>query len=452
MKNHIYLTALMGAALAFSACSNEEDMLFDDTAADRLNGASALYSARLMAQPNGWAVQLYPTHKNEAPFGNGYLLLMDFNDDYSVKVSMNNALTGGNYKSATSAWQVITDNGPVLSFNTYNDVLHTFSYPEDVAGTSDNETGTGIGGDYEFVIVDAPEDASYMMLKGKKRGTYNLLTPVEEGVDYEAYLTDVKAFQAKMFPENAVSGAIIHYGDSLCNFEDAGDGIPTIYPVGGDAVTQSQFNPFLITKRGEDYFLRFRDAKEFGDVTVQDYRYDVEKDIFESVDNADFYICGEDPTEFFGEAITSYTFSLNRGTEMSDDVAAAIETVYETYREVNAQYGPREYKMMVNSKGQLAISAAYNPKNEVKTKLTYLFDIKREGDVYTFQYVEAGDATSGNHYERMKPALDAIFSDSFTISAYTTEFDLSSLRLTSTSNPEKWFYIQTKSSQSINQQ
>lgn len=135
---------------------------------------------------------------------------------------------------------------------------------------------------------------------------------------------------------------------------------------------------------------------------------------------------------------------------MSDDVAAAIETVYETYRKVNAQYGPREYKMMVNSKGQLVVSTSYNPKREADTKLTYLFDCKKEGDAYAFQYVEPADARSLNHYERVKPALDAIFSDSFTVSAYTTRFDLSNLVLTSTTDSGKWFRIEIKNKTSIN--
>ena len=185
MKKNIFLLSLIGVGMLLSACSNEQDMLFDESAAERLNGASELYSQRLMAHENGWAVQLYPTLEDEAPFGSGYLLLMKFGNDRSVTASMKNSLTFGNYKESTSAWQVITDNGPVLSFNTYNEVLHAFSYPEDVPTTEDNETGTGIGGDYEFVIVDAPEDGSYMMLKGKKRGTYNLLTPIEDEINYE---------------------------------------------------------------------------------------------------------------------------------------------------------------------------------------------------------------------------------------------------------------------------
>ena len=455
MKNHFIYLAIVGAGLAFSACSNEEDLLFDQSAAERLNAASDLYSARLTAQPNGWAMQLYPTTKNESPFGNGYLVLMDFNEDHSVKCSMNNILSNGAYMSDVSAWEVITDNGPVLTFNTYNDVLHTFTNPEDVGitgGYGNDETGTGIGGDYEFIIVDAPEDASYMMLKGKKRGTYNLLTPVEEGVDYEAYLSDVKTFQKTMFPENAASYNFIHYADSVCIFEDAGDGIPAIYPVEGDAVTQSSFNPFLITKRGEDYYLRFRDAKTFGNSTVQDYRYDPERDIFESIDDPAFYICGDNPFNFFVGAISGNTFSLKRGAEMSEDVAANVESVFKTYRKVNAAYGPTSYNILLNSDGQLRLTVAYNPKSETSTTLTYFFDYKVEGETVSFTYVAPGEEKNGiskNHYDRVKEVLDGVFNDTFKVEKGYTTFDLSYLRFTSTTNKDKWFMLQMKPKENI---
>ena len=220
--------------------------MFDKTAAERLNEASSLYSQRLTASPNGWAVQLYPTTQNEAPYGTGYLLMFRFHANKSVDASMNNLLSNGKYLSATSSWDVITDNGPVLSFDTYNPVVHAFSDPEDVPQTGDrdntiDETGTGIGGDFEFIIVDAPEDASYMMLKGKKRGTYNLLTPVEEGVDFETYLSDVKSFQSKMFPSTQPSFDVLHIGGDRYKMIDYAGGVPNIYPYDGDAVMDHTF-------------------------------------------------------------------------------------------------------------------------------------------------------------------------------------------------------------------
>ena len=277
MKKIFSISLLFCAAFVFVGCAGEEDDLFNKTAAERLNEASDLYSSRLTAQPNGWAMQLYPTTKDEAPYGNGYLLLLRFNTNHTVVAAMNNSMSSNVFKEDSSAWDVITDNGPVLTFNTYNTVIHTFTNPEDISSTGskdepNDETGTGIGGDYEYIITDAPEDASYMMLKGKKRGTYNLLTPVEEGIDYQSYLEDVKNFQNNMFPSNSPTYDIVHYGDSIYKMEGANDGIPNIYPFDKDAVINESFNPFLVTKRGDDYYLRFRDAKTYGDVTVQEFK------------------------------------------------------------------------------------------------------------------------------------------------------------------------------------
>ena len=214
-KIFVPLAAMAVMALAFTGCAGEEDDIFDKTAAERLNESSAKYSARLEAQPNGWAMQYYPTYYDEYPYGSGYLILMRFNKDYSVDVSMDNRFSNNIYAEATSGWEVIKDNGPVLSFNTYNPCMHAFSDPEDIPWTEDNEQSEGCGGDYEFIIVDAPEDASYMMLKGKKRNTYNLLTPIEEGVDYKEYLADVKAFHNSIFPEAELASNLMFFGDSL---------------------------------------------------------------------------------------------------------------------------------------------------------------------------------------------------------------------------------------------
>ena len=153
MKKILTLTFILVSALTYTSCTNEEDLIFDKSAAERLNEASDLYSSRLMASPNGWAMQLYPTNDPEYPYGNGYLLLCRFNGDHSVNVSMDNVFSDNKYKEATSLWEVITDNGPVLSFNSHNDCLHAFSDPEDLpfTGTDDDpndETGTGAGGDY----------------------------------------------------------------------------------------------------------------------------------------------------------------------------------------------------------------------------------------------------------------------------------------------------------------
>ena len=157
MKNLVYIS-LMVASLLSVGCAGEEDDLFDASAAERLNAASDKYSELLESSEGGWVIQYYPTNDGEPTTGQGYLWCVQFNKDHSVRVGMNNYFSGNSYKEEVSGWDVITDNGPVLSFSTANSLVHAFSDPDrrSVPGSSDDVWGVGIGGDYEFVIVDAP--------------------------------------------------------------------------------------------------------------------------------------------------------------------------------------------------------------------------------------------------------------------------------------------------------
>ena len=153
MKANKILTAalLLGSLVMTTACSNEEDDIFDQSAAERLNAASETYSNLLTAGTGKWAMEYFPTNNTDRYTGSGYLMTMKFDKSSAVTVGMKNIFSNNVYREATSMWQVITDDGPVLSFNTWNDNLHQFSQPEDIpftTGSGNNEQGTGVGGDY----------------------------------------------------------------------------------------------------------------------------------------------------------------------------------------------------------------------------------------------------------------------------------------------------------------
>ncbi len=459
MNKILSLALLCSAALSFTACVNEEDDLFDKSAAERLNEASALYSQRLMASPNGWAMQLYPTTQDEAPFGNGYLLMLRFNKDKSVDASMNNFMSGNKYLSSKSSWDVITDNGPVLSFNTYSPVIHAFSNPENIpssgTGTStggskdDNKsedvTGTGIGGDYEFVIVDAPEDASYMMLKGKKRGTYNLLTPVAEGIDYEDYLADVKAFQNRMFSTSNPSNDYYHRGDSVFVFADGNTGVPAIYPYGTDRVVSSFFNPFLITKRGEDYYLRFRDAYTENDATVQDFKYDKEKDVFQSVENENYYICGDTASLFFNKALLTdgrqWKMST-RKSQMSDKMYMIFNSMKKDFQSKGFNFSAARFMRKSTDAGSSEVSLFIDYKaGSTTSTATFSFTLNSDSENCNFTYTGC-DGNVQNLLNTM-PALQTFIDvvSSMKASANVTLFDLSSMKFTLNSDNDVWYIV-----------
>jgi len=455
-----YIACNLSIGMALTSCAGEEDDIFDKTAAERLNESSAKYSARLEAQPNGWAMQYYPTYNNKAPQGSGYLILMDFDPDFSVRVSMDNRFSNNAYQTATSAWEVIKDNGPVLSFNTFNSCMHAFSDPEDIPWTSDSEQSEGCGGDYEFIIVDAPEDASYMMLKGKKRNTYNLLTPIEEGVDYAEYLADVKAFHNKMFAADASIGNIICFGpDSLYSMDDANDGVPNIYPKGTDAIANESFNPFLITKRGNDYYLRFRDAfeKDYISGTLQELRYDSIQDQFIGTDNPQFIIKGYPVPEFFnlytnakGDRLIDILTTEGNMSEKFKTYIDNLTAEFQQMKNKNKSYGfvGLRYTWDATNKS-FQWQVRYTPGTNTPTSVGYNYTAEQTADGVTFAYQgpgadAKGQVTAATNVRNTLPSVVAItelFSQEFVITPATTNFQLTKLKFTAKNDADLWFIV-----------
>ncbi len=458
MKKIFALPLALAITLAYVSCKPaEEDDIFDKTAAERLNEASDLYSKRLMASPNGWAMQLYPTTENEYPYGSGYLLLCRFNKDFSVDVSMNNVFSDNQYSEHTSLWEVLTDNGPVLSFNSHNACLHAFSDPYDIlfTGTDEipnNESGVGVGGDYEFIIVDAPEDASYMMLKGKKRGAYDLLTPIEEGVSYEDYLADVQGFQSKMFSPAAPTYNLFHVHDNLYKMTGADDGIPNIFPFDGDEIIDESFNAFLITKRGNDYYLRFRDKVSVNDeLSVQDFVYKTDKDIFEATNDPECYIEGNDPLSYFMETMASQSlkWEFGEGSEKFNSILTAINDNFVALSTSSAKYS-YEKTMLVVENARPILQIVYSlkvPKQKAQSMtVNYAFNVEKTGDKVKFTYdqpVASGNSTAEvaagmlNTVTAIQGIID-YFGQEFTVSAAETRFLLNSIKLTPTSDQAAW--------------
>lgn len=444
MNKILSVSVLLGAALAFTGCAGEEDDIFDQSAAERLNAASDLYSSRLEAQPNGWAMQLYPTTDNVAPFGSGYLVICDFNSDHSVRVAMKNSLTGGQYMEDTSNWDVNIDDGPVLSFDTHNDVMHLFSEPDnDMSSYSrDHGSGTGMGGDYEFIIVDAPEDASYMMLKGKKRATYNLFTPMEQGVDYESYLDEVNNFTASKFSSRFPNGCLLTLGDSIYHFDGAGDGLPNIYGINEDSITRGNFNPFIITKRGDDFYIRFRDAFSVGqDSTEQEFLYDATNDIFHGVNNPANTIAGYYKANFVNEELEAgHRFQITTSSEMSASVKAAFDQVVADFR--TRRFTLQTISLQL-SDGQPQFVIQWR-QGTGRPSRNFGATVAVDGtESLTINYTGETNA-AGQQLLNVVPSVATLLqtlAGSFNLSAVESNFNLSQIRFTSTTDTDKWFVL-----------
>lgn len=368
------------AAMMFTGCVSEEDDLFDSSAAERLMTSKKMYTDRLGGST--WVMEFYPLNSDEAPKGQGYLILNKFNRDGSVVQAMQNELTDGQYLTDTSLWEIISDQGTVLTFNTFNKCIHMFSDP------GLYQTGQGFEGDYEFVILSLEEDAKYGMLKGKKRATYNRLTRLPDDVNFEEYLKDVNGFQNTIFSSSAPNDCMMNIGDSVMVVTNASTGIISIYPLGGDPISQTTDHAFTITKNDGKYYLRFREELAGkNDDKVQEFVYDETTDVFKSLENENNVIKGVPAVDFFVSALdNSKLWQYNTAGENSDNIKNAYEIMQSELLSLGWTLNNTKFSKL--SDGRYVIRFAVVNKKKSSRNLEYIFNISDNDGKAMVQYVE----------------------------------------------------------------
>ena len=171
MKRLSYIL-LFALSLLSTSCLMEEKEVFDKTPAERMDAFLAEYKALLESSENGWLFEYYP--QKDQNYG-GFNYVLQFKDGY-VTAWLELA-----DKEETSTYKMTPDDGPVLSFDTYNANLHFFA-------EASPEQYQGLQGDYEYNILGKSEDGSEIYVKGRKSG--NVLTMRKfEGTDPVAYFT-----------------------------------------------------------------------------------------------------------------------------------------------------------------------------------------------------------------------------------------------------------------------
>lgn len=289
MKKSTYLAAL--AALALASCSDNGNEIFDQSAADRLEQYKKDYTEVLTADGGLWSMEYFCN-----PEEPGYVFVMKFDKDGSVQVSANHIWIGGEFKQETSIWKMIADNGPVLTFNSYNNLFHIFSDPGDITGPNApqgesgeiNETGYGHEGDYEFQVMEVFDEGRSVRLLGKKRMIDIFLHRLDSSTDVASYLAEVKDVRNRF---SAKFNNLVMTDDegNRFNVSDLSSGIPSFFPLDGDAVTQTVsangiftlsgfrfMNPLEVKKADGSTFeiseLMFREDGTMGGVNVADLR------------------------------------------------------------------------------------------------------------------------------------------------------------------------------------
>lgn len=217
-----YLVIIGLLAATFAACSRDEESLFDKPAAIRAQEAIDNAFDVLTSAENGWEMAYFPNLEASAK---GYNMVLKFSKNGNVSVTAKNSATTANkiMTDTASTWAVKSDYGPILTFDTYNDVFHAFSDPK--------ENGAGLLGDYEFLILKATPEL--VLLKGKKHSAYTVMRPMKN-TDLAAYFTACEKMQSKLFGNNNIvtltqgDNKMYLYNGAEGQFQSAAYGSPLV--------------------------------------------------------------------------------------------------------------------------------------------------------------------------------------------------------------------------------
>ena len=176
-----YLLLMMPALLATS-CLKDQDNLFDKSASARVSEYLSNTKRVLTSSENGWVLDFFPDRKQS--YG-GYSYTLKFTDQ---NVEVCTELATDITSTETSTYTLDNEDGPVIAFDTYNNLFHLFSTPRSGTGAGGYEA---FDGDFIFIIMNISDDENTITLKGNRSGNILYMHRISESiVDYQLKLQE----------------------------------------------------------------------------------------------------------------------------------------------------------------------------------------------------------------------------------------------------------------------
>lgn len=201
MKKDIRYIAMGAAfaAVALAGCSHfQEEDLFDESPALRIEHNANKLQEILVDAPNGWVMQYY-TGRGVSVF-EGFNLFAKFDKSGKVTLAGDHRFLrdgkAGKYTECASLYELIREDGLVLAFNTWNDVLTPFVDPVGhwAAPNIMVKDGEGMQGDQNLVVKSMT--ANQILLRGERYDAEVRLLKADR--DWQTYISDTKAMKERI--------------------------------------------------------------------------------------------------------------------------------------------------------------------------------------------------------------------------------------------------------------
>ena len=250
MKMNKFAILALAVLMPLTSCLKDQADVFEEPSSTRMQSYLENVRKQLKSADKGWILSYYPG----SSYATSYFVL-DFTDQQVTAVHQGDPNT-----SATSYYKLTTDDGAVLSFDTYNTVLHYYATP-------DPSHYQARGGDFEFDIMDVSDDR--IVLLGKRSRNYCYLDKMTQSKDefFKEVSEAEKHLDLVAFTGTVTGGAVEGYIDMTTHTLTIGR---------KDAEPSEMVSArYMVTKKG----MHFNEPFTFQGVTFQDFEYDAENEI-----------------------------------------------------------------------------------------------------------------------------------------------------------------------------
>lgn len=241
MKNKItdYIL-LVFICLGLQACLFQEDDIFEQSSANRASENVAELKELLVNVPNGWKMEYYPGADYSM---GGITLLCRFDGSNVTLMSEVGSAKTDPGKERTSLYKITSEESTVLTFDSFNELIHCFSEP--VMGMNAN-----LEGDYEFVYMGQEENKVF--LQGRRYHNTMVMTPLTQGIGWKEYIGRLNLIEKEAF---------LNTYSLMIGGQKIGEAVRSsrLFSLAVDGQAES-VAPFLYTTEG----IRFKD-----EITVQ---------------------------------------------------------------------------------------------------------------------------------------------------------------------------------------
>ncbi len=289
-KTLLYVLMVLPTLLLQSCLKDQEDV-FDTPSSIRMQEVLDNAKKVLTSSEEGWAFDYYPDRY--LSYG-GYA--------YTVKFDNQRVTVGSELDPSTlevSLYKLTNDNGPVLSFDSYNTLMHYFATPS-------STHYEGLDGDFEFIIMEVTDDL--ITLRGKRTGNTMYMRRLTKPAT--TYIDNVYAICDNIIFSSA--NGTLGTSEISCAIDVDARQIDITYMNGGEALVGS--GNFIPTETG----IHFYTPVELNGATLTDLDYDIDTFTFSGKDSkgnaiAFVGVVGEDYARY-NEFEGKYNLTYDRGT------------------------------------------------------------------------------------------------------------------------------------------